>query len=74
VARFLVGFGGTGFYIAIPMYIAEISSNECVKWSKKFISFNTLLILMQHSWNTRFHDESGQKFWNCSGLHNQQLS
>jgi MFS family permease len=28
VARVLVGFGGTGLYLAIPMFIAEISTDE----------------------------------------------
>jgi MFS family permease len=27
-ARFLVGFGGTGFYMILPMFVAEISLDE----------------------------------------------
>jgi MFS family permease len=27
-ARVLVGFGGTGLYLAVPMFVAEISSDE----------------------------------------------
>jgi MFS family permease len=27
-ARFLVGFGGTGFYLILPMLVAEISQDE----------------------------------------------
>jgi MFS family permease len=28
IARFLVGFGGTGFYLVVPMYVVEIASNR----------------------------------------------